>query len=192
MSDKRGKWWDGGTITYSDDGKHVSIWSGMVWVGIALLGSLSLMIFGSEEAFNLDEPWFVALQISILLILVILGVFLTQSTTFLVDRERNQYQLITRWLFYTSKKETGTLDQIEALIVRERKQENADVSASYLHLYLKLADQELYLFQISNWLTTDEARQLSNFLNIPLIFTDGFPPPSKGNYWRVENNDKKT
>ena len=62
---------------------------------------------------------------------------------------------IPRWLFYTSKKETGTLDQIEALIVRERKQENADVSARYLHLYLKLADQELYLFQISNWLTTD-------------------------------------
>ena len=72
----------------------------------------------------------------------------------------------------------------------EHKHENADISASYL--YLKLADQELYLFQISNWPTTDEARQLSNFLNIPLIFIDGFPPPSKDNYWRIENNDKET
>ena len=59
------------------------------------------------------------------------------------------------------------------------KQENADINASYLHLYLKLADQQLYLFQISNWPTTDEARQLSNFLNIPLIFTDGFHRPVK-------------
>jgi hypothetical protein len=74
----------------------------------------------------------------------------------------------------------------------EHKQENVDISASYLHLYLKLANQELYLFQISNWLTIDEARQLSNFLNIPLIFTDGFPPPSKGNYWRIENNNIET
>ena len=190
MSNKRGKWWDGGTITYSDDGKRVTIWSGMVWVGVALLSSLSMMFFSDEEIFNLDEPWFVALQIIVILIFVILGILLTHSSTFLIDKTHNQFTLKERWLFFTSKKKVGALDNVWALIVRECKQEFSDVGGSYLHLYLKLADQEeIYLFQVSNWLSIDEIRKLSQFLKIPLILTDGFPPPSKGSYWRVDGSD---
>jgi len=189
MSDKRGKWWDGGTITYSDDGTRVTMWSGMVWVGIAILTSLSLMLFSDVEIFNLDEPWFVALQITVILIFLTIGILLTHSSTFKIDTARNQFSHIQRWLIFTSKKETGTLDEIESLIIRERKLENSDVGGSYHHLYLKLADQELYLFQISDWLSFEEIRKLSRFLKIPLIFTDGFPPPDKGSYWRIDGLD---
>ncbi|MFC1479303.1 hypothetical protein ACFL6F_01795 [Planctomycetota bacterium] len=174
MSKKVGRWWDGCTILYSDDNSFVRIRAGWWFLGAALMIYMvgALTIPESRKSLDLERPWFMVVQIGVLLIFFILGVLLAQSFSFRADKSKGTFRLTKRWLGIPFKHKTGNLSEIEYVIIKERIVENSEVSGRYLHLYLKLKDEELILCELNSRLNIPEVRQLALFLECPLMHTD--------------------
>jgi len=174
MKLRKGRWWDGGRIEYSDNNCIVRIRSGMWWVGLAMLISLSLMAMNPEiwEHLSLWNPWHSILIIGVLFFLFAISFMLVQWSTFYADRSNGTYRLSWKWLGIPIRKQSGNLSEIDYVIIKEHVLEFSDQGGSYLHLYIKARDHELYLFQLTSRLNEMEVRRLALFLGRPLMFTD--------------------
>ncbi|MCI5224077.1 MAG: hypothetical protein D3924_15755 [Candidatus Electrothrix sp. AR4] len=187
MGYKKGKWWDGGFIKYSDDNNLVRIWASMCWVGIAILA----VVFGlllSQEAKELSglSPWFITVKLGVLLLFFGLGIILTQSSMFCADKSKGTYRLAEKWMGISTRKQSGDLKEIDYVIIKENVLHSSDTGGSFFHIYLQVGDIELYLFQLTDWLNLTESRRLAFFLGCPLKHTDKWPL-REGTYEREES-----
>lgn len=187
MGYKKGKWWDGGFIKYSDDNNSVRIWAGMCWIGIAMLVTVSALLF-SPEARDLSglSPWFILAKFAILLLFVILGIALTRSSTFCADKSKGTYSLSEKCMGIPYKKQSGSLKELDCVVIKENNLESSDMGGSFLHMYIQVQSFDLYLFQLTRWLDITEARALALFLGCPLKHTDKWLM-RKGTYERTES-----
>ena len=187
MAHKKGKWWGGGYIVYLDNNRVVRIRAGMWWVGLAMLISLGVMLMNPEwKGLSLEKPWQLLLTIGVLFLVFALAFALIQHTTFYADKSKDTYRLSWKWLGIPIRKQNGKLHEIKHIIIKEHVSHTAEIDASYLHIYIKARDHELYLFQISEWFDMREARKLAVFLGCPMIFTDkGYL--QEGTYERIES-----
>lgn len=187
MGYKKGKWWDGGFVRYSNDNNSVRIWAGLCWVGILMLVVVVSLLF-SPEARNLNglSPWFIAVKFGVLLLFIGLGIVLTQSSVFYADKSKGTYRLAKKWLGIPTQVQSGSLKEIDYVVLKENVVESADVSGSFFHMYIQVQNLELYLFQLTDWLDVTEARMLTLFLGCPLKHTDKWPL-REGTYERIES-----
>jgi len=190
MTNKEGKWWDGGCIEYWDNNCVVRIRSGMWWIGVAMLTSLTIIIVfnpAERQAFlSMQNPWRTIIQLIGMSILYALAFFLLQWSNFYADKSKGTYRFSYKWAGITLKKQTGKLNEIDNVIIRENITNSGNEDSRFLHLYIKVQDYELYLFQLCSRLNLMEARKLALFLGCPLMFDNkGFL--QKGDYERVES-----
>jgi len=187
MGYKKGKWWDGGFIKYSDDDNSVRIWAGMCWVGIIMLAVVLSLLF-SPEARNLTglSPWFIAAKFGVLLLFIGLGIILTQSSVFCADKSKGTYRLAKKWMGISTRKQSGNIKEIDYVVIKENVLESSDMGGSFFHMYIQVGGIELYLFQLTDWLDLTEARILALFLGCSLKHTDKWPL-REGTYERIES-----
>ena len=190
IKQRKGGWWDGGRIEYLNNGCIVKIRTGMWWLGLAMLISLSLMIglnHVERQAFlSVQNPWLFLIQVGGLSIIFISALALLQWTIFSADKTKGTYRLAWKWLGIPLKNQTGNLNEIDNVIIRENITNSVNEDSRFLHLYIKAKSYEIYLFQLSSRLNLTEARKLALFLGCPLTFDNkGFL--QKGDYERVES-----
>lgn len=85
-----------------------------------------------------------------------------------------------------SLKQSGSLKDIDYVVIKENVLESSDMGGSFFHIYIQIKDVELYLLQLTDWQNFTEARKLALFWGCTLKHTDNWPL-KEGTYERIES-----